>query len=233
MTRVVGVLQARMGSTRLPGKAMRPLAGKPLVWHMIDRMRRAGVCEELVLATTADQRNDPLVAFCRDQGLEVVREEAEDDLAARIAKAVRLTRADAVLKTGGDCPLIDPDVMRGMVRRFLDEGDADFVSNRVRWTFPLGLSCDVMSARSVLWCDENLTGREDREFFAIYVRDHPERFKVVSFEHDRDLSHQSWLVDTPEDYALVSDIFAALYREGECFGMEDVLALLASRAGTA
>ncbi|MSQ92712.1 MAG: hypothetical protein EXR87_07270 [Gammaproteobacteria bacterium] len=219
---VVGVLQARMGSSRLPGKALRPLAGKPLVWHMIDRMRRTGVCERIVLATTMDPRNAPLIEFARAEGLEVVQEERENDLASRIMQVVSLTGADFLLKTGGDCPLVDPDVMRGMVARAISTG-ADFVSNRVRWTFPIGLSCDVVSASSVRWCDSNLSKAEERELFAVYIRDHPERFKVASFEHEHDLSHHGWTVDTPEDYAFIQSVFDALYREGGCFGMNDVL----------
>jgi spore coat polysaccharide biosynthesis protein SpsF len=228
MTKICGVLQARMGSSRLPGKALRPLAGKPLVWHMIDRMRRTEVCESIVLATTADPRNEPLIEFAKAEGLEVVREENEDDLAARIMKAVDVSGADVLLKTGGDCPLIDPAIMRAMVERAVAE-DADFTSNRVRWTFPLGLSCDVVSARSVRWCHEHLTEAEDRELFALYIRDHPEQFKVVSFEHPTDLSAHGWTVDTAEDYAFVSDIFDALYVDGKCFGLDDVLAYLNAR----
>ncbi len=223
MKNIVGVLQARMGSSRLPGKALRLLAGRPLVWHMVDRMRRTGYCETIVLATTADPGNEPLVEFAEKEGLEVVREELEDDLASRIAGAVRLTGADMILKTGGDCPLIDPATMRAMIERAVEE-DADFCSNRVRWTFPLGLSCDVVSARSVLWCNENLVNPTDRELFAIWIRDHPERFRVVSFEHETDLSAYGWTVDTPEDYNAVASIFDALYHDGECFSLPDVLA---------
>lgn len=220
--KVVGAIQARMGSSRLPGKALLPLAGKPLVWHIADRMRRVGLCEELVLATTADPRNEPLVAWAASEGLAVVREELEDDIASRIAKVVRLTGADVVLKCGGDCPLVDPDVMRAMVRRCVAE-DADFVSNRVRWTFPIGLSCDVISARSILWCDANLKTPEDRELMAVWIRDRPVQFKVISHEWWENLSHHAWTVDTAEDYAFVSRIFEALHRKGACFGLEDVL----------
>jgi len=225
MTRIVGVLQARMGSSRLPGKALRPLAGRPLVWHMVDRMRRTGLCEELVLATTSDLRNEPLVNFAEQEGLMVVRAEMEDDLADRIALAVKATGADYILKTAGDCPLIDPAVMTEMVRQGVAAG-ADFCSNRVRWSYPLGLSCDVISARSILWCDEHLTSAEDRELFAVYIRDHPEQFKVVSLEHQEDLSEHGWTVDTPEDFTFVSSIFDNLYRDGECFGLDDTLRFL-------
>jgi len=221
--KIVGAIQARMGSSRLPGKALLPLAGKPLIWHMMDRLRRVPGLADLVLATTADARNDALVALATKEGFKVVREEKEDDLAARFVKVLALTGADAVLKTGADCPAIDPTVLAGMANRFRAEGDADFVSNRVRWTFPLGLSADVASAKAIRWCDENLTSAEDREFFAIRIRDNPARFKVISFENDVDLSHHSWLVDTPEDYAWIKPMFEDLYQDGRAFGMTEAL----------
>ena len=151
MTKVVGALQARMGSSRLPGKVMLPLAGRPLVWHMIDRMRRADCCNELYLATTTDPRNDPLVDLCTSEGLAIIRERDEDDLTARIHAVAVASGAEYVLKTAADCPLVEPAVMRGIVQTAVRE-KADFCSNRVKWTFPLGLSCDVLSAQAIIWC---------------------------------------------------------------------------------
>ena len=232
MPDVVGVIQARMGSTRLPGKALRPLGGKPLIWHIVDRVRRAGRCKTIILATTTDPRNRPMIEYAEELGLAVVLEEIEDDLAGRIAKVVSASSADFVLKTAGDCPLVDPDAMAGMVDLALETG-SDFCSNRVRWTFPLGLSCDVMSAKSVLWCDQNLKKPEERELFAPYVRDHPDQFVVTSYEREVDLSDLAWTVDTPEDYATVSRIFDALFRDGDCFGLDEVLRFLGDdRAGS-
>lgn len=227
MTRIVGALQARMGSSRLPGKAMLPLAGKPLVWHMIDRMRRAGCCNELFLATTTDPRNDPLVTFCESEGLHIVREPDENDIAARLHAVMEKSGADYMLKTGGDCPLIEPSVMRDMTDTAVRE-KADFCSNRVRWTFPMGLSCDVLSASAIRWGHHNLTSAADRELIATWLRDHPEQFVVVSFEYKENLSQHTWMVDTPEDYAWMQRVFDALYQEGNCFGMTDVLDHLAS-----
>ncbi|MBM3553962.1 MAG: spore coat protein [Alphaproteobacteria bacterium] len=215
-----------MGSSRLPGKALIDLAGRPLLWHMMDRLRRVPGLDALVLATTADPRNDPICDLARSEGYLVVREEKEDDLAARFAKVVRLTGADVVVKTGADCPFIDPEVLTGMKDRFVTEGDADFVSNRLNWSFPLGLSADVVSARAILWCDANMTDPEDRELFAIRIRDNPERWKVIAYINQVNLSHHHWLVDHPEDLVLVRRIADALYRPGECFGMRDIIGFL-------
>ena len=217
-----------MGSTRLPGKALKP---PPRQAACLAHHRPRGGELKFAIARYLPRRPIHETTrsrdFARAEGLDVVREPEEDDLVRRIAGAVRKTDADLVLKTGGDCPLVDPDIMRAMVETALRE-DADFVSNRVRWTFPLGLSCDVVSARAIHWCERNLGHPKERELFALYIREHPERFSVISHEHSEDLSHHSWTVDTAADYEFVSSIFDALYRENECFGLRDVLAHVAS-----
>jgi spore coat polysaccharide biosynthesis protein SpsF len=227
MTNIIGIIQARMGSSRIPGKAMIDLAGKPLIWHMIDRMRRVKGITELILATTDDPRNKPLIDYCKSQGLKAFQHPEEDDLAGRISGAIRNVAGDIVLKTGGDCPLIDPAVLQKMVDIAVAEGNADFVSNRVQWSYPLGLSADVISRKAIEWCDKNLSKPEDRELFALYVRDHTERFKVVPVINGKDLSHHVWTVDEPEDLVFMRRIFDALYVKDQVFSMEDVLAFLA------
>ncbi len=229
MSPVIGVLQARMGSSRVPGKALLELAGRPLIWHMIDRMRRVRGLGALILATTMDPLNEPLVDFCLSEGLSVYRHPEEDDLAGRVAEAIRGIDGDLVLKTGGDCPLIDPQVLQDMVDTAIAAGDADFVSNRVEWSYPLGLSADVLSRRAIEWCKANLEDPEDREFFALYIRDHPERFKVIPVVRDDDLSHHGWTVDEPDDVTFMRDIFENLYVDGEVFGLNETLAYLSGK----
>ena len=217
-----------MGSSRVPGKAMIHLAGKPLIWHMIDRMRRVAGVGPLVLATTGDVRNEPLIEYCKSQGLDIFQHPDEDDLAGRIAGAIQEVEGDIILKTGGDCPLIDPTVLQVIVDTAHQARNADFVSNRIQWSYPLGLSADVVSRSSIEWCDQNLTEPEDRELFALYIRDHPDRFNVIPIINDTDLSHHGWTVDEPEDVIFMRRIFDALYVEGRTFGMQDVLTFLES-----
>ena len=224
---ILGVIQARMGSSRLPGKALTPLAGRSLLWHMVDRMRRVEGVDDIILATTTDPRNQALVEFAESEGLRWCQHPVEDDLAGRIALAIKDHPANIILKTGGDCPLIDPAVLQKMVDRASEADRPDFVSNRIQWSYPLGLSADVVSRRAVEWCNANLTDDEDRELFALYIRDHPDQFTVVPIVNEVDLSHLGWTVDEPQDLIDVGKIFDALYRKGDCFSMQDVLAYLA------
>lgn len=226
-----------MGSTRVPGKVMLPLAGRPVIWHIQDRLRRTRGVAEVVLATTRDPRNDAMAAYAEEIGLQVHRAEVEDDIAGRLAGAVRQTGAEAVLKVNGDCPLADPEVMGLLVDRFRAEAGMDYVSNKSVWSYPLGLSVEMISRRALEWCDENLAEPGDRELVADWIRRHPERFRVASVESARDLSHHHWAVDEPEDVRFMEEVFGALYRDGEAFGMAEVLDYLdgarARRRGSA
>ena len=225
-TSIHGLVQARMASVRLPGKAMCDLVGKPLIWHVFDRLRRVTGLDGVVLATTGDPRNDGLVRFAEAEGVLVHREDVEDDIAARLAGAAASASADAVLKVNADCPFIDPAVLKVLVERFRATPGADYVSNKVVWSYPKGLSAEIISARAIDWCSHNLTTPNDREYMADYIRDHRQRFTVVSVESDHRLGHLDWMVDTPADLAWIQTVFGALYSEGECFGLHDVLAYL-------
>ena len=223
MSNVIGVIQARMGSSRVPGKAMLDLAGRPLLWHILDRMRRVRGVNQIILATTKDPANEILRQFANEEGIGFFAHPDENDLVGRIAGAIKDEPGTFVLKTGGDCPLVDPDVLQIMVNTALRENEADFVSNRVKWSYPLGLSADVLSRSAIEWAKNNLKKAEDKELFALYIRDHPEKFNVVPVVSPVNLSHHRWTVDEPEDVEFIKRIFSALYRDGQVFGMSDVL----------
>lgn len=232
MSDVWGLIQARMGSTRLPGKVILDLAGKPLIWHVVERLRRVPGLAGIVIASTADPQNDALADFAAREGLPIHRHPLEDDIAGRLSGVVRELDATAILKVNGDCPLVDPEVLARLLDRYLSEPGLDYVSNKSIKTYPMGLSAEVIAAHPLLWCDENLSAATDREYVADWIRNHTDRFAVASIENERDLSEHGWMVDTPEDLAFVQGIFARLYRDGEVFGMEKVLTILSDAAGT-
>lgn len=226
MTKVVGLVQARMGSTRLPGKVLADIAGQPLIHHIVDRLLAVDQVEEVVLTTTADARNDPLAEYAERLGLAVQRGPREDDVAERLAAAADLVGADAVLKVNGDCPLVDPHVLGRLVDVFLHGHGLAYVSNKITWSWPEGLSAEVIATSALRWCDEHLRDETDRELVANWIRDHPDRFPQASVVGDRDLTHLHLAVDTADDLEQVRRIFAALHQPDRLFTFEEVLALL-------
>lgn len=223
--KISGVVQARMGSTRLPGKVMMPLAGVPLVGHVFQRLQATrGLCG-VVLATTTNPRNDELVAYASDCGIRAFRSVEEDDIASRLVGAVRLSGADAILKVNADCPMVDPSVLGLLVECFLS-GNFDYVSNKIRWTWPEGLSAEVIGRAALEDCDQGLSNPVDREFVANLIRDSPDRYRVRSVEGPEDLTALKLSVDTPEDLKDAAMIFDALYPDDRLFGIDAIRAYL-------
>jgi len=224
--KVFGLIQARMASSRLPGKVMMPLAGIPLFLHIHARLQRVRGIDGVILATTADAANDPMTELAERHGLLVVRWPQEDDIVGRLNAACRHSDADALLKVNADCPLIDPMVVQQVLDEFLAADDADFASNKIEPSFPLGYSVELVSARALRWCDANLVDDEDRELVIKWIMDRPEQFAAVSVRSAVDRSDLDLTVDTPEDFAEVAGIFDALFAKDPHFGLADVLELL-------
>lgn len=219
----VAIIQARMGSTRLPGKTLRPLAGEPMLARVVNRTRRARRIEKVVVATTESARDEPIVTFCRERGWPCFRG-SEEDVLDRYHAAAVAHGADPIVRITSDCPLIDSALVDGVLAAYA-EGGCDYASNSLEpRTYPRGLDTEVV-ARSAL----DAAWREDRdprwrEHVTPFIYRHPERFRLRRIANDQDLSFHRWTVDTEEDYALVSRIYDAL--DGEAFGWKEVLALL-------
>jgi len=232
-TRIWGLIQARMGSSRLPGKVMLPLAGRPLFLHIFDRLNRVDGLEGIVLATTSDPRNDEMVELADQHGLSVVRWPEEDDIVGRLCAACDAIGADALLKINADCPLVDPEIMQKLLNLFLQSADADFASNKIEQTYPLGYSVELITARALAWCNRNLDAAEDRELVIQWIMDHPEQFDAISLTGPENYSEYDLTVDTPEDFAQVSAIFECLYRPGEIFGLNSVIKFMTEKVSPA
>jgi len=224
--KVFGLIQARMGSSRLPGKVMLPLAGRPLVWHIVDRLWRVSRLDGIILATTADPRNDPLAAFALEVGLPVVRWPEEDDIIGRLLACADLTGADAFVKVNADCPLLDPAIVDAVLDGFLADDTIDLATNKLDGSYPLGYSVEVVRTATLRRCDGLLVRPEQRELIIQWMIDHPAEFRLLGLSGPGVATSHGLTVDFPEDYALMSRIFDALYRPGECFRLSAVLGLL-------
>jgi spore coat polysaccharide biosynthesis protein SpsF len=224
--KVVAITQARMTSTRLPGKIMMEAAGKPLLEHHLERLGRAETIDEIVLATTENSADDPTADLGIKFGVRVFRG-SEHDVLARYRGAAVATDADVVVRVTSDCPLIDPQVTDRTVQTFLDQSAyLDYVSNRLVHTFPRGLDTEVLHFAALDEAFNEATDPADREHVTLFVWRQPERYRLLNVPCDRDLSHHRWTVDTKKDFDLMARMIEALYPDDPKFGMDAALDLL-------
>ncbi len=225
--RTVAIIQARMGSSRLPGKVMQEIDGRPMLDWVITRARRAKLVDDVAVATTTDVSDDPIEAYCKTQGVPVYRGDVFDVL-DRYYQAARAFHADTIVRLTADCPLLDPYVVDQTVRRFYADG-ADFAANRLpppfKRTFPIGLDTEVCSFAALERAWKEADQKYQREHVMPYVYDEEGRFKVVVVNNPEDFGDQRWTVDTPEDLEFVRQVVAG-FGHFDDFNWMDVLALL-------
>lgn len=218
------IIQARMTSTRLPGKVLKTIRGRPLLWYVICRLRSTRGMNRTVIATTTDAEDDSIVAWCESEGVDVFRGSREDVL-DRYFQAANRYGIDPVVRVTADCPLIDRSVVERVIDRFA-RGDVDHVGNGIPPTFPDGLDCEIFSAAALAtaWREASLTS--EREHVSPFIYKRPERFSLASIVADRDYSSYRLTVDEPEDFALVTAIIEHFGEHIVDTGMVDILAWL-------
>lgn len=220
---VVAIIQARMGSTRLPGKVLRPLAGEPMLARCVGRLLHARTLDRVVVATTTGPEDDVIVDLCRSRGWPWFRGD-RDDVLDRYVRAARHFGAGVVVRVTSDCPLIGPRVVDRVVGAL---GDADLASNVIpRHTWPRGLDAEAVRMEALERACREDCNPATREHVTLYIKRHPERFRLVPVNHDEDLSEMRWTVDTPDDYAFVSRVYEHFGHDA--FHWREVVALVRS-----
>lgn len=224
--RVVAAIQARTGSTRLPGKVLLPIAGRPTIQRIAERLAHCCEVDMVVVSTSVEQRDDPVAALAAQIGIPCVRG-SEMDLIERLGRTATQFGADALVRITADCPLVDPGIVDKVVGVWRRSGsELEYVSNVFPPTFPDGLDVEVLSRQVLERLDREVSDRFFRESFTAYIREHPGSFKIASVEHEMNLSRLRWTLDYPEDLALVEAVYQALGQEKGIFHMKDVLTLL-------
>jgi len=225
------VIQARTGSTRLPGKVLQELGGRPLLRFMLDRLSDLRV-DELVVATCTLDRDDPVADLARDAGRAVVRG-SETDVLDRFVSALDASPADHVVRLTADCPLADPVLIEAVIARHLDRG-ADYTSNVFPRTFPRGLDCEVMTAAALRAAHAEARDAAEREHVTPFLYRRPERFALANMRNDAPLGREGWTVDTADDLAFVRGIVDTMRAAGEpdTFGWRQAWSVVGSRAPT-
>jgi spore coat polysaccharide biosynthesis protein SpsF len=219
------ILQARMGSTRLSGKVMEPIVGRPMLERELERISRLAIPHRSVVATTTVARDDVIVELCESLGVPSFRG-SEDDVLGRFEGAARRFGLDPIVRLTADCPLVDPEVVEAVCRLFLDDGPCDYASNTLVRTFPRGLDVEIFSRASLERASREADTPGDREHVTAFIYRHPERFRLRNHKAPTDWSGERWTVDTAEDLALVRAVYDRLYPRNPRFDMHDVLALL-------
>ena len=220
------VVQARTGSTRLPGKVLQDLGGRPLLRFMLDRLAGLRV-DELVVATSTLDRDDAVAEIACAAGRPVVRG-SEADVLDRFATALDAYPADHVVRLTADCPLSDPVLIERVVARHLDLG-ADYTSNVFPRTFPRGLDCEVMTAAALRTAHAEAVDPAEREHVTPFLYRRPERFSLANLRNDVPLGAEGWTVDTAEDLEHVRAIVAAMAARGDSFLWREAWAAIGAR----
>lgn len=222
--KVVIIVQARMTSTRLPGKILKKVLGKSLLEYQIERLRRVKSADEIVIATTTNDTDIPIIDLCNILSVPYYRG-PEEDVLARYYGAAQKYKASVVVRVTSDCPLIDPKVIDEVINFYLNNG-YDYVSNTIKRTYPRGMDTEVFSSRVLEEAFLEATAVPDREHVTPFIYRNPYRYRLGNVEYSEDQSVHRWTVDTPEDFELVRNIITSLYPVNPVFSLEDCITLL-------
>ncbi|HSV86177.1 MAG TPA: glycosyltransferase family protein [Levilinea sp.] len=224
--RTVAIIQARMTSSRLPGKVMHDIGGEPMLARVVERVRRARTVHTVCVATTEHPVDDPVVALCAERGYPLWRG-SEFDVLDRYYRAAQQFAADVIVRVTADCPVIDPDVIDQTVHAFFESG-VDFAANRLpppwKRTWPIGLDTEVVWFTALERAWREASEKYQREHVMPYFYDQEGRFKIMVLDTDPDYGSLRWTVDTPADLELIRRVYTHFDNRAD-FSWKDVLAL--------
>lgn len=224
---ILGIIQARTGSLRLPSKIFLQFCGKTDLYHVYNRVKKSKKIDSIIIATTDKKTDDSIVEFSMAERINCYRGN-EDDVLDRFyhcCEQYGLIESDIVVRITADCPLIDPYVIDDVIQ-YLQDNDYDYVSNAIEPTYPDGLDVEVFLFSSLKKSWEEAQLISEREHVTPYIRNHEEFFKIGSYKNDINLSHYRWTLDEIEDYQLISEIYTNLYASEEMFTTKDILSFL-------
>ncbi len=221
------IIQARMGSSRLAGKVMMPLAGKEVIWHVYNRVLHCDQIDKIVVATSDRTQDDALAEYCQSQNWLVFRG-SETDVLSRFVGAAKLYPATNVVRITSDCPLVDPGILSKLINLF-ESTTCDYAStNYPERTFPVGTDCEIMKYDAMLKINELVSSPYDREHVTPYLYNKSNGYDICGLRNNTDQSHVRITLDTAEDYALISTIYDRLYRAGSIIKLAEAVEIFES-----
>lgn len=221
---VLCIVQARIGSTRLPGKILLSLEGKTVLEHVINRVKASNKISDVVLATTISKDDVEVVRFVSSLGIRVFAG-SENDVLDRFYQAAKLLNPDHVVRITSDCPMIDPELIDKVIVNH-SKTNADYTSNTIVETYPDGEDVEVIKFSALKRAHQEAELESEREHVTPYVRKHPEIFKLHNVGNSENLSGMRWTIDQNEDYEFLKIIFRNLYHKNPLFGMNEILDFL-------
>jgi len=215
------IIQARMGSTRLPGKVMLEILGKPVLWHVINRVSRAKLISGVIVATTTKKEDDVIADFCKKNGIPVYRG-SEDDVLDRYYQCAKQYNIRDIVRITADCPLHDPNIIDLVIKEYL-KGGYDYVSNTIQYTFPEGVDVEVFSFKVLEEAWRHAKLPSEREHVTTYILKN-EKFKKKNVTASKKYPLYHLSLDRPEDYIFITKIYEGIGKE--MFYLEDVIRYL-------
>ncbi|MEQ9370522.1 MAG: glycosyltransferase family protein [Coleofasciculus chthonoplastes F3-SA18-01] len=221
---ILAILQARVSSSRLPRKVLKPILGVPMLGRQIERVQRAKLIDRLLVATSDDVTDNSIEQWCRESGVECFRGKL-DDVLDRFYQAAKPNAPEQVVRLTGDCPLADPGLIDEVIQ-FHISGDFDYSTNAIEPTYPDGLDVEVFRfvCLEQAWREVKLPSQ--REHVTPFIHQQPDRFRIGLLKNAIDLSHLRWTVDEALDFELVRRIYEALYPIDVEFKTQDILSFL-------
>jgi len=206
---ILAIVQARMSASRLPGKVMKKILGKPIIGYLFDRLKNSKRMTKIILATSINKENDELMSYVQGLGFDVWRG-SEDDVLERFFFATKKYAADTVVRITGDCPLIDTRICDRLIDEFTKhQVDYAFLAP----SFAEGLDCEVLKVTALEKCYQHATLASEREHVTPYIKNHKDQFKLFCLDNREDHSGYRIVVDEPEDFAMLEILFNDYYRK--------------------
>jgi spore coat polysaccharide biosynthesis protein SpsF len=224
--KTVIIVQARMTSTRLPGKVLMEVLGKPLLEFQMERLARVRKADGIVIATTTNGEDLPILGLASRLGVQTFRG-SEMDVLSRYHGAAVESGADRVVRITSDCPLIDPLVVDEVIAHLDANPELDYASNVMERTYPRGLDCEAFTFGSLDAAFREAVAPPEREHVTPFIHGRPGRFRLGGIKSREDNSRHRWTVDTPEDFALIRKMLEHLYPRNPGFLLRDCLELIA------
>ncbi len=223
--KIIGVIQARMASNRLPGKVLEKIMDEPMIWHIYKRLQNIPEISEVVISTTNKKSDKPLRDFLNQNKISYYAG-SQDDILDRLYHTGKKFHCDVIVKINADCPLIDYNLISKGIKKIKTNEKIDLVTNCLKETFPEGMQYGIFNFKSIQKLWNSVKDPFWREYIFRYFLDNKNKFTIVSIENSKDLSSLRWVVDYQEDLDFVRKVYEKLYKKNPFFGMKEILKLI-------